>query len=158
MGQPLLAERLPIYSYPALLDSVLTAMAVVHTYQGSGFRAAVDQISRIVPRQTAYALSLSQLTAPEIRPVAARIDRVTQVRFGRQRCLLHAIATCAGLRRLGIDATVVVGHQMVEGGRWPSPIHAWVSVDEAPVSVPASVRSYYFEIGRYPQPSSATSR
>lgn len=48
--------------------------------------------------------------------------------FGRESCIFESFTCCAGLRRMGYDAEVVVGYEIASSMDRTTPLHAWVEL------------------------------
>lgn len=85
-----------------------------------------------------------------VRELCRQVRGVIRTFYGLRKCLFESVGIAAALRRCGVPAQVVVGYEVAAASQ-DSPVHAWVSVGEVPVSDDVAVRHRFGEIARYPQ-------
>jgi hypothetical protein len=151
-----LRATLPAKRLQALGATLLT----LWMYRTKGFRSALAAAERFSAPEcdssrTASA-SVDTFTVHHIKGIALAtyLQRILRLTFGRQQCLVEAVAISAGLARAGIPCEVVVGQL----AHWPGVIivdmertgvHAWVEVQSEPVNEPGHELESYVPLTRY---------
>jgi len=151
-GYPLRRGDLPGVPLHRWVASLVWGWRATRAFDHGGSRRAEEVLRRVpVPAQrptggeAAAWRVRARLDADRLRAVLTRLA-------GPRACYGESFAICAGMRRLGHDAEVVVGFQRVDFGALTE-CHAWVELLGEPVYGPLDVAVLYEEIERHPRAS-----
>ncbi|PRX51373.1 transglutaminase superfamily protein [Prauserella shujinwangii] len=86
------------------------------------------------------------------RDAAWRLLGLARTLGGQHLCLHESLGVCAGLRRVGFPADVVIGYPVIEIASGGEELHAWPALGSLPlVGRPGERPLGYVELHRYPE-------
>jgi Transglutaminase-like superfamily len=133
-----------------LVPALIPAVRMGRLFESRGLSAALAAMPPVSSHRPARGAADTQ-TIFSARSAGWRLQGLLRTVTGSHRCLHESLAICAGLRRLGFPAQVVIGYPVLELPDGRDELHAWPVLGPTPlVGRPDSSRTNYLELSRYP--------
>ncbi|MGH3917245.1 MAG: lasso peptide biosynthesis protein [Pseudonocardiaceae bacterium] len=164
LGDVAVPRSMPVRDWE-LIPATLIAVRIGRAFRGGGLPAALPLLPQIdghpqtdrrsqTYRVRALRAQVSEAAVFCARDAAWRLLGLVRTVAGRQLCLHESLSACAGLRRLGFPAEVVIGYPVIEVADGGEELHAWPVLGDSPLTGRPGERPLgYVELTRYPEES-----
>ena len=148
MGRHVQLRDIPSPSFFAWCDAFCSAVALTWAFDSGGAVRAQYMLSSIRVRKTTVSTYPLDIRLFQARRAAMILKAMINLVLGPRLCFASSFALCAGLRRLGVACSIVVGYEQIYQYT-QTPMDAYVEYEQEPISTNAEVKYSFVSVLTY---------